>query len=366
MGRYVSLIVLLVMLLVLGVMFYQLMTPFLMPMFLAAVTAIVAAPLYEWMLGKCRQHRGIAAGITTGFLVFMVLIPAAIVTFLAAKQLAGFVQPFLKLEFDQKLVAWHDFIDPWTEAIASSIPNYSAEELEADIKKNVKLMADGLSSNTLRLASSTMGALTAFLVGLTVYLLSLYFFLADGPTLVSTLRDLVPVANEQQDRMILEFTKVTRAVVTATLFAAIAQGLMTAAALKFLGFGNFMVFLVLSTLLSLVPLVGAWMVWLPCAAILFANGHYAAAIGLTAYGLLGVGLVDNVVRMYVLNTDAQLHPLLALLSVMGALNVMGLWGIFIGPIIAACFTAALRIANQELRLLTADLPKPDPDSALTT
>ncbi len=351
MGRYISLSVLLVLLVPLGIMFYQLMSPFLLPIFLAAVTAIVASPFYHWILNKSGDRRVLAASFTTGFLVTLVLLPTLVITVVAATQLAGFVQPFLALEMDQKKAAWREVADPWMEAAASWVPNYTSEQLQADLQKSVKDVTQHMSSSTLSLASSTMGAFVGFMVATSVYLLSLYYFFAEGQQFVQSIRDMIPVAPEQQQRMILEFTKVTRAVVTATLLAAVVQGVMTAGALYLLGFGNFLVYLVLSTLMALVPIIGAWGVWLPASLWLMANGHYASGIGLAIYGTVAVSLADNVVRMYVLNTDAQLHPLLALLSVMGALNVMGLWGIFIGPIIAACFTAALQIANQELRIM---------------
>ena len=351
MGRYISLSVLLILLIPLGFVFYQLMSPFLMPMFLAAVTAIVAWPFYRWVEVKFGERRMLAATFTTSALVIIVLIPTLVITILAATQLAAFVQPFLALELDAKKAAWQEVADPWLKVVASWIPNYSAQQLQTDLQNNVRQLTNHVTASTLALASSTMGAVTGVLIAASVYLVALYFFFAEGPQFVQSIRDMIPLAKEQQQRMIVEFTKVTRAVVTATLLAAVVQGLMTAVALYVLGFGNFMVYLVLATLASLIPLVGAWAVWLPCSVILIMNGHQLQGVGLFLYGSIAVSLADNVVRMYVLNSDAQLHPLLALLSVMGALNVMGLWGIFIGPIIAACFTAALQIANQEIRMM---------------
>lgn len=353
-GRTISLLGLLALLVALGVMFYQLMAPFLLPLFLAAVTAIVAQPLHAWMLTKCGQRRSIAAGSTTAILVSAVLLPALVITVLSAFQLVGFVQQVLSVEAINKQQAWQDHVVPMLETVASWVPNYTVDQLQADAIANLKSLADRLSGNTIKLASSTVGATITLLVATSVFLVALYYFLADGPALAAGVRDLIPVDKEQQSRMVTEFTKVTRAVVTATILAAIVQGFMTAVALYFLDFGHFLVFLVIATIAAMIPMVGAWMVWLPCAILLAMQGHWGAAIGLTLYGSLGVSLADNVVRMYVLNTDAQLHPLLALVSVLGALDVFGLWGIFIGPIIASCFTAALQIFNQEVHTLAAE------------
>lgn len=363
MGRYVSLAVLLVLLAALGAMFYQLMAPFLLPLFLAAVTAIVAAPLQEWMLFRCRGLRNLAAGLTTGVLLASVLLPALIITVLAAGQLSGFVKQYLTLRPDTQQTAWREAAEPLLEEITAWIPDYSVPQLERDISTAARNTARQLSDNTLKLASTTVGTLVGLFIATIVFLVALYFFLAEGPQLAQAVRELIPVANEQQQRMVQEFTKVTRAVVTATMLAAVVQGLLTATALQVCGFGHFLVFLVITTLAALIPMVGAWVVWLPFVPVLFFDGHYAAAIGLLLFGSLCISLADNVVRMYWLNTDAQLHPLLALVSVLGALNVMGLWGIFLGPIIAACFTAGLKIANQELRTILQERRERDPQAS---
>ncbi|MDX1966452.1 MAG: AI-2E family transporter [Planctomycetaceae bacterium] len=351
MRRYVSLVVILGILAMLGGMFYQLLAPFLLPMFLAAMTAIVAEPLRAWMLRRCGDRRTLAAGLTTGLLVSGVLLPALVTTSLAATQLVGFTQEFLSLDLADQRAHRRELIQPALDLVATWFPQTSPEQLQQEINKGIRAAADRIAGNTLALASSTMGAVVGFVVATMVYLTALFFFLADGTNLIRALRELVPVESEQQERMALEFTKVTRAVVTATLLAAIVQALLTALAMQVLGFGHFLVFLVITTVAALIPMVGAWLIWLPFVFVLAADGRYGAAVGLALFGWFGISLVDNIVRMYILNSDAQLHPLLALVSVLGALEVMGLWGIFIGPIVASCFTAALRIANQELRLI---------------
>lgn len=350
-GRYISLAVLLVLLIALGVMFYRLMAPFLLPLFLAAVTAIVAEPLLQRIMTRLAVRRSVAAGITSVVLVFALLVPTIVVVVLAATQLAGFVQDKVPRDRQAQQAAWEKLVKPVFEQVATVVPNSSAEQLQQDIETSLRGLAARISENTLSMARTTVGALVAIVVAASVFLVALYFFLADGPAFVAELQELIPLDPEQQRRMTRQFTMATRAVVTATLSAAVVQGVMTATAMQVLGFRHFLVFLVVTTIAALIPLVGAWLVWLPFVFVLGSEGHWVAATGLAIYGWFGISLADNIVRMYVLNTDAQLHPLLGLVSVLGALDVMGLWGIFIGPIVASCFTAALRILNQELRSL---------------
>jgi hypothetical protein len=114
------------------------------------------------------------------------------------------------------------------------------------------------------------------------------------------------------------------------------------------GFDNLFILFILATVASLIPMAGAWLIWGPCAVILVARGQVGAAVLLTVYGVAVVGMIDNVVRTYILKSDTKLHPLLALISVLGGLQVLGLWGVFIGPIVASCLHALIKIFNLEL------------------
>ena len=96
------------------------------------------------------------------------------------------------------------------------------------------------------------------------------------------------------------------------------------------------------------------MVWSPFVVWLALHGNWFAAIGLVIWGVAVVGMLDNGVKLYVLQSNADLHPLLAFISVIGALQVLGLWGIFIGPIVASCLFALIQIFNEELRALAKE------------
>jgi predicted PurR-regulated permease PerM len=137
-------------------------------------------------------------------------------------------------------------------------------------------------------------------------------------------------------------------VVTATFLAAIAQGFATSLALQFFGFGHFFLFFTVGTLTSMIPMLGTWIVWGPCAVWLAWQGHWVQAGVLATFGIVVIGMLDNVIRTYILHSDVRLHPLLAFVSVLGGLQALGLWGVFIGPIVASCLHALVQIFNTEL------------------
>ncbi|MCA8989246.1 MAG: AI-2E family transporter, partial [Planctomycetaceae bacterium] len=101
----------------------------------------------------------------------------------------------------------------------------------------------------------------------------------------------------------------------------------------------------------------------PCAGYMVYTGDWFWALMLSIYGFAFVGTLDNIIRAYVLHSDAKLHPLLAFVSVLGGLQVMGLWGVFIAPVVACCLYAIIRIFNEELLELskTSRQNKPVPN-----
>lgn len=370
MVRMVSLGVLLALIVILGITFYQVLAPFLLPLFLAAVIAIVCQPLHRRVLRSTGPRPAVAAGITTGLIVCGLMLPLLVITVLAAGQLLQLTDQVTDQVVAQRGVAnaaaapekaqqqawkqamddvWKKTIDPALAWSDQFVPlKIDSESLKGQFEQNLRGLVKDVGERTFQIATSTVGWFVSLLIAFGMFLVALYYFLADGAGLLQATKRLIPVQTEHQQRLAEQFAKVVRAVVLATFLAAFVQGLATTLALQVCGLGHFVIFLALSTVAALIPLAGTWIIWGPCAVWLAAQGHVGAAIGLALYGIVVVGLLDNVVRTYVLNTDAQLHPLLAFVSVLGALQVMGLWGVFIGPIVASCLYALLQIFNTEL------------------
>jgi len=207
------------------------------------------------------------------------------------------------------------------------------------------------------------GTIISGMIGLMMYVVALYYFLADGTTLLLATEKLIPVHAKYQRQLLEQFSLVVRSVVLATFLAAFAQGVATTLSLWVFGFDHLVVLLIVATVSALIPIAGTWLVWLPCAIILFAGGHWIQASLLTIYGAVFVSFLDNVVRTYVLNNDTKLHPLLAFISILGGLQVMGLWGVFIGPIVASCLHALVNIFNHELQEFSKEKDDLEEDAA---
>ncbi len=190
-------------------------------------------------------------------------------------------------------------------------------------------------------------------------ILSLYFFLVDGPAMVYAAMRLMPLDVRYEHQLLDEFDRVSRAVVLGTLSASAAQGLLAFPAFLLAGLPSVFLLTVMTMLLSLVPVVGAAAVWGGAAAWLyFYDDRLAAAIALIVWGTTVATVADYVVKPYVLHGHSNLHPLLALLSVLGGVETLGPIGIFVGPMVVAFLQALLNILRTEIEAM-----EPRPDSA---
>ncbi|MEW4526439.1 AI-2E family transporter [Maioricimonas sp. JC845] len=366
MVRLVSLSILLTLIVVLGITFFRVIAPYLLPLFLAGVVALLCQPVFRYFMVRTGQRLRVSAGLTTASVVAAIMVPLLVATLMASLQLYVFalnvsddtvwkdVFGSLEAEIEGEATFAQTAADTINDLLPASYQR-TPEQWREFAQEKVRDVLRGLGDRSLGLAGQTFDVLTgilattvAVMLSLVIFVVALYYFLADGTTLIDATEELIPVHVEYQRQLRKEFATAVRSVVMATFLAAIVQGIATSVALAFFGFGHFMVLTLLATVSALIPMAGTWLIWGPCAVVLFIQGHWIQASLLAIYGAGFVGVLDNIVRTYVLNTDIKLHPLLALISVLGGLQVLGLWGVFIGPIVASCLHALVRIFNHEL------------------
>ena len=230
-------------------------------------------------------------------------------------------------------------------ATARELANPSPEDAE-----NYAVQVQDTATGWLwSLGGATTSFLAKLMIGLGIMIISMYFFLLDGPSLIQRVKFLSPMDDEHEDELFDEFRKVSRAVVVATLLAAVVQGILAGIGYYFAGLDSVFLLTVATTILALVPFVGATAVWIPASLWLyFMDERPVAAIGLAIYGFSVVSTVDNLIKPYVLHGQSNLHPLLALLSVIGGVTALGPIGILIGPMIVVFLQTLLKILQREL------------------
>ncbi len=189
-------------------------------------------------------------------------------------------------------------------------------------------------------------------LGLGIMTLALYYFLKDGPAMLQTVMRLSPLDDRYERELLGEFDSMSRAVVLATLLSALAQAILGGIAYYLAGFDSLFLLTSLTFLLAMVPFVGAAAVWVPaCLWLAFVEERFLAAVVLLGYGGGVISMVDNLVKPFVLHGQSKLHPLLALLSVLGGVQALGPIGILVGPMIVSFLQALLNILHTELKTM---------------
>ncbi len=449
MSRMVSFFALIATIAAIGFLFFRVMAPFLLPLFLAALLVVIFHPVHQRILDRCGGRCRVASALTTTLVLLIVLLPLLGIVIMAAAEGSAMIARQNPNELREKIAHARDRFDllrmpharqlrsvesAFTTLVASAddfTPEYSRstvpvvleqlselqsryavtteetapkfdairatlekalaegdqaltpseyrdsirhaqaefhdlkiELLGGDVKAWFKELANPTEEdlqktlrevleNTKGLLFSIGGRTTAMFgrlaIGLVIMAVAMFFFLFDGPAMVNTVMRLSPLDDRYEHELLADFTNVSRAVVLATLLSAAAQGILAGFGYYMAGFQSVILLMLLTGLMAMIPFVGAAAVWLPAALWLyFIDERTGAAILLAIYGMAIVSSIDNLIKPLILHGKSRLHPLLALLSVLGGVNALGPIGILVGPMSVAFLQTSLNILHREL------------------
>ncbi|MBF8720354.1 AI-2E family transporter [Pseudomonas guariconensis] len=321
--------------------FVWILLPFYGAVFWAVILAILFAPLQRDLVLRLGRRRNLAAAVTLLVCLLIAVLPVIIISALLVQEGAAIYQRIEKGELD---IAGH------IEGLKALLPSFAQNGLErmgmGDLEglreKITKWAMQGsqfLASQAFSFGQGTFDFLVSF--GVMLYLL--FFFLREGAELARKVRMAVPLPEQQKRRLQLKFSRVVRATVKGNLLVAATQGALGGLIFWVLGIPSALVWGVLMAFLSLLPAVGAAMVWAPVAAYFLATGAIIPGLVLIAFGVLVIGLVDNLLRPVLVGKDTRMPDYLILISTIGGLAVFGLNGFVIGPLIAALFMSSWAI-----------------------
>ena len=326
--------------------FAWILWPFYGAILWATIIAILFAPFHRRMALSMGRRRNLAAIATLGFIVLVVIAPVTLIAGLLLQEAAGVYQMIRSGELNY---------GRYFEQIVEALPTWAASLLErfgvtelTDVRERVSA-ALLRSSQYLATQVISIGQITFdFIVSLFIMLYLLFFFLRDGDVLYRYMTDAIPLQADQRRALLEKFAIVVRATVKGNMVVALLQGTLGGLMFWFLGIRAPVLWGALMALLSLLPAVGAGLVWLPVAIYFLATGATWQGLLLIAYGALVIGLVDNVVRPILVGQDTKMPDYVILVSTLGGIATFGLNGFVIGPLIAAMFMAVweIRLGSQ--------------------
>ncbi len=311
------------------------------------VAAIVFAPLYRGLARATGQRRSLAALCTVVIIVLIVILPLTLMAASLAQEASGVYERVKSGELDI-VRSLQGMLDALPASVIGLLNRFGLgslagmqEKLSAGLLKGSQVLA----TQALTIGQNTF----EFFVNLFVMLYLLFFLLRDGESLSQRIRDAIPLRPEQLDALRLKFIVVIRATVKGGLLVAMLQGALGGVMFWFLGISASLLWAVLMAFLSLLPAIGAGLVWIPVAIYLLATGAIWQGVLLVAYGALVIGLVDNVLRPILVGQDTKMPDYVVLISTLGGISAFGLNGFVMGPVIAAMFIAVWDIFSTSRR-----------------
>lgn len=317
--------------------FVWLLLPYYGAILWAVILAILFDPLHRRLERWLGGRRNIAAAIGVLACICIAVIPGSLILAALADEAAGLYNRIGTREFDPGAL----FVQ-----LQGALPSFVWKALSAlDLGDMAQIQARLTSffletSQAIATQAVTVGQNTAhFVISLGVMLYLLFFLFRDGAVLTTHIRDASPLGARQTDHLLETFSSVVKATVKGNLIIAAIQGTIGGVAFWILGIQAALLWGVLMAILSLLPAVGAALVWVPAAAYLLLSGDYLKGAILLAIGMLVISTVDNLLRPPLVGKGTLLPDYAVLISTVGGLSLIGMNGFVVGPLIAASFVA---------------------------
>lgn len=333
------------------VAFFWVLAPYSGAVFWAIIMALLFHSTFERLTRALRGRRNAAALLTLTIIVLIVVLPMVFISISLVNEVSALVAHVRAGDINFRAYA-QQILDALPPAVRAQMARFDLFDIQSVIEKFSDGLLAGGQALTTRALSLGQNALV-FVVNLVVMLYLLFFLLRDGSALARMVRETVPMAREQTHYLADKFSAVARATVKGNVVVAIVQGLLGGLALWVLDIRGALLWGVVMAFLSLLPAVGASLVWGPVAIYLLAIGATWQGVALIAWGTAVIGMSDNVLRPLLVGKDTKLPDYLVLLTTLGGMSLFGISGFVIGPTIAALFMAAWALfrhaGRRELR-----------------
>ncbi len=323
------------------VLFLAVTWPFLKALLLGGLLAGLFHPLYRWVTRQLGGRRSLGSIVT--LLILFILVIGPISAFLGvvvqqALQVSEHAIPWVQQLFGSaSTFNAHDWLVQRFPALASYVPS------QEQLVQNVGAAAKAAGALLVAGASQFTAGTAAFLLNLFVMVYAMFFFFKDGQKIIEKIFYYMPLSHEDEALMLQRFSSITRATVKGTLVIGVIQGALAGLAFWAAGIGGAAFWGTLMAILSIVPGIGAALIWVPAVIYLFITGQTLAGTLVLAWCAAVVGTVDNILRPVLVGKDAKMPDLLILVGTLGGLFLFGAVGFIVGPIVCGLFLTVWEI-----------------------
>jgi predicted PurR-regulated permease PerM len=330
-------------LLVTVVLAFVVFRDFLLTFTVAASVALMLSPLQGALSRRLGRRDGLAASLLMLGVMFVILVPVFLYGALIFQQAVAFLD-WLRPHLEAR--EWDRF---WREVVPQRSPKL------ANWLRQIGWEAPPLTAGLARASEVANHYVQVVLTGvatvaldLVIFLMMLFFLLRDGDDLRESLRGISPFTRGQETELLEHLGNTVKAVLQAMIIVPLIQGVVAFFGFWAFGLPSPLLWAVMVVFAALIPILGSPLAWIPAALYFLVNGHMGLALGMTAYGVFVISMVDNIVKPMILRGSAQIHMMLGFLSIMGGLIAFGPKGLIVGPVVLSLVLSAYRIYRYDI------------------
>lgn len=325
--------------------FAWLLIPYYSAVLWGIILALIFFPVQKRLVRLLRGRRNIAAFLSVLMCICLVILPTLLIFGSLVQEGSSVYQRLSTREFDLNshitriLAALPDTMEEWMVRFELGTFAEWRTRITGGILQGSQIFASRLVS----FGQNTLQFFISF--GIMIYLL--FFLFRDGEELGEKIRHAIPLSEEYKNQFVEKFAAVIRATVKGNIIIALVQGTIGGVTFWLLGIEAALLMGVMMTIFSLLPVVGASLVWGPAAIWFAVNSMWLQTGILILVGVLVIGLIDNLLRPPLVGKGTRMPDFVVLISTIGGISLVGINGFVVGPMIAAMFIAAWSLLAQE-------------------
>jgi len=317
----------LTMIILIGALIFYMSIDFLKSIGIAIILAFLTNPIYNYFYKKTKSKN-----FSSGFVVFLVLI----ILILPLTSIAGFILG----QVDNFSINENN-IQNFEKA------TFEITGKEVSIKKGFIYLENKIKSEFELILQKTISITSDFMFNLFIIFFVLFYLLIDKKIFLKHFISMLPFSTKNSKHLIEEGEKVTKAVLIGQVITAIAQGLLGMLAFFIAGIDNAFLWGLLMILFSIIPIVGAFLIWVPTGIFLIVTNEVGMGIFILVWGTLVISQIDNFLRPKLIGKFANIHPLETFIGIFMGLSFFGMIGIIIGPLIISLFNTLIKVYKKE-------------------
>lgn len=311
----------------------------------AALAALMFGSLNERLLERWPGRRSLAAAMTLLIITFAVIIPAMLIGTMVVQQAAGVFGQMRsgEINFAMYFQQVHNALPGRVQAMLGNAGLGTFELVQSRLADAISSSATMLTQRALAIGANAAAFVLAFGVGLYVT----FFLLRDGHALGPTIIRALPLEHSVAQRIADRFVAAVRATLKGSVVVALVQGMLGAITFAIVGLPAALLWGALMAIAALLPAIGPAIIWGPVAIYLFATGALWQGVVVTVSGVVVIGMADNILRPMLVGRDTGIPDWLVLVTTLGGIELLGLSGIVIGPVVGALFITAWQILTEQ-------------------